>query len=315
VGAEPPGADKSILEMYDGTSWSRVDLLVPGHDGLSGVSCTSPTFCIAVGFLLRESPGRTLVEKWDGVKWSRVASPNRRSHDSRLSGVSCVSPTSCVAVGQYSRGLLHKTLTETWDGASWSIAPSPSPTGKDNYLRSVSCVSPTACFAVGQSQKTTSDSRQLIESFDGTNWSIVPSPYRSQYSFLDSVSCASPANCIAVGAAEAPGFGSSTTLVMTWDGVSWSRSTARNPGGNHNFLFGVTCTSSTNCLAVGTYSTGAHNRFRLLIETWNGSTWSTTPGPHVAGRDELLAVSCAAKNTCAAVGWSATLGALVLSGT
>jgi hypothetical protein len=168
---------------------------------------------------------------------------------------------------------------------------------------------------VGRSQKTTTDSSPLIESFDGTNWSIVASPHGARYSFLKSVSCTSPASCIAVGAAEARGFGSSSTLVMTWDGVSWSKSTAQDPGGNHNFLFGATCTSSTNCVAVGAYTTGSHNRFKLLIETWNGSTWSTTPSPNLSGKEELVAVSCAAKNTCAAVGWSSSLGALVLSGT
>jgi hypothetical protein len=288
---------------------------VSGDDSLKGVSCTSPTFCIVAGFRV-DGPGRTLIEQWDGVTWTRVASPNVGSRDSRLYAVTCLNPTSCVAVGDYGRSGLYKALAEKWDGASWTITPSESPRGKHNILTSVSCVNTTTCFAVGQSQKTPYRSKPLIESFDGTSWTIDPSPHRFDYSYLMSVSCTSATNCTAVGGAETVGVTDSFTLVVTWDGVEWSRSTARNPGDNGNVLYGVTCTSSTNCVAVGEYYTGPHNRNELLIESWNGTTWSKARSPKLSGgRKYLWAVACSTESTCAAVGWAAAFdGALVVTG-
>ena len=40
--------------------------------------------------------------------------------------------------------------------------------------------------------------RTLIESWNGTSWSLVPSPSRGKHSYLDSVSCAAGA-CMATG--------------------------------------------------------------------------------------------------------------------
>ena len=63
-------------------------------------SCVTPRACTAVGFhgLL---PGRTLVETWNGTKWTVVPSPNAgpASAANILESVSCVSARACTAVG------------------------------------------------------------------------------------------------------------------------------------------------------------------------------------------------------------------------
>src|SRR5947207_11909735 len=57
---------------------------------LLAVSCTSDTFCVAVGF--QEGPTgsdfATLIETFDGANWSVVASPNPGGR-SALTSVSC----------------------------------------------------------------------------------------------------------------------------------------------------------------------------------------------------------------------------------
>src|ERR1700689_437414 len=68
-------------------------------------------------------------------------------------------------------------------GPAWSIVPSPntSPT-QDDELNAVSCSGPSACIAVGFSDTPESYPRirtpyqTLIESWNGSAWSIVPSP-------------------------------------------------------------------------------------------------------------------------------------------
>ena len=62
-------------------------------------------------------------------------------------------------------------------------------------LSRVSCTSVTACTAVGFAASGT-----LIESWDGTTWSVASSPGKGSGSGLAGVSCLPAATCTAVGA-------------------------------------------------------------------------------------------------------------------
>ena len=58
---------------------------------------------------------------------------------------------------------------------TWSVVPSPSP-GSGDALSGVSCVSAEACTAVGTYHTSSGGARTLIESSNGTTWSVVPNP-------------------------------------------------------------------------------------------------------------------------------------------
>ena len=128
-----------------------------------GVSCPSAKSCVAVGSSGSTKGSKTLVESWNGAKWSVVATPNVvGSANSHLQAVSCVSATTCFAVGNSTQGTTVKSLVEAWFGSSWSVMASPSPTAWTNAgLESVSCSSTTSCFAVGSARATTGES--LVE--------------------------------------------------------------------------------------------------------------------------------------------------------
>ncbi len=100
------GAAETVTERWDGERWSQVDAPVPQYDNhslLSGVSCSSPSSCFAVGtsgFSLGFSRSlQPLVEQWDGTRWSADLSANPGGTDTELAAVSCASTTSCFAVG------------------------------------------------------------------------------------------------------------------------------------------------------------------------------------------------------------------------
>jgi len=82
------------------------------------------------------------------------------------------------------------------------------------------------------------------------------------------------------------------TLAEQWNGTSWSRLTTVSPGA----LYGVSCPSTSFCVAVG------NNGGTTLAEQWNGASWSTmtTTNP---GAGRLHAVSCASITFCVAVGY------------
>src|SRR5206468_3378703 len=148
-----------------------------------------------VGSTFDGATTKTLVEHWNGASWSIVASPNQSgATDSSLSRVSCPSATRCYAAGSYFADAPGgKTLVEQWNGTTWSIVPSPNPSGPtDSSLNSVSCASTTNCYAVG-SYSTPTSGKTLVEQWNGTTWSIIPSPNASGAtdSILTSVACPS----------------------------------------------------------------------------------------------------------------------------
>jgi len=103
---------------------------------------------------------------------------------------------------------------------TWSIMPSPNArtrgTTHNSYLTGISCPSATSCTAVGY-WSSRSAQKTLIESWNGTTWSIVPSPAvagANPNSALQSVWCASPATCLAAGSRNPDlGHGPGRTLV------------------------------------------------------------------------------------------------------
>src|SRR5207244_8253202 len=119
-----------------------------------------------------------------------------------LKDISCFSSGSSIAAGRYldSRNVLQ-TLIESWDGADWSRVASPNRATTINHLDSVSCLSLSSCVAVGAYTDSQSDLEQtLIESWDGTRWSVVTSPNRGTgYSSLSGVACLTSSFCVAVG--------------------------------------------------------------------------------------------------------------------
>lgn len=194
---------QTLIEAWDGSSWSVVPSpSVPGSGGpnnyLSGVSCTDGgNECMAVGDYANGDSDHTLIESWDGATWSIVPSPSPVAPKSSnpydtLLGVSCIDANDCVAAGDYALN----TLVESWNGVVWSIVPSPTPSISNrpfysSQLFGVSCSGPNSCAAVGtERKKHTSSALTLVEAWNGTSWSVIPSPDPgASYSQLFGVSC------------------------------------------------------------------------------------------------------------------------------
>lgn len=276
---------------------------------LQGTSCTSPTSCVAVGYAWSEQADepQTLVETANGTTWAVSPSPNVLSSNV-LEAVSCTSSTSCMAVGSAWNGATQanqQTLIEQWDGSSWSIVPSPSPDPAD-VLNGVSCTSTSDCVAVGYSEAN-STSQTLIEMWDGSTWSVSPSPDPGTDDGLSGVSCTSPSNCVAVGYSEADS--AYHTLIETWDGTGWGVTPSPDPNGSGTatspFLQGVSCLTTTDCVAVGWYNYGAFAE-ETLVEMWDGTSWSLSDSPSPLTLSDLFGVSCTSPDYCVATGTATT---------
>jgi hypothetical protein len=261
---------QTLAERWNGSAWSitaspNMTAGVSAFDGLNAVSCTSPTSCVAVGDYYYTATGeyQTLVESWNGLTWTIVSSPNQSNTYNLLDGVSCTSSTSCVAVGSYQPN--DQTLIESWNGSTWSIVASPNQ-GTESDLSAVSCTSSTRCVAVGR-YSYSSATQTLVESWNGSTWTVVASPDHSGYNTLSAVSCISSTSCVAVGWYYINPPSPNQTLVETWNGTAWTIVASPNKGTQSNDLNGgVSCTSSTRCVAVGWYRNATGGYHQTLIE-------------------------------------------------
>jgi hypothetical protein len=312
-GSGGTGAGQTLIEHWNGTSWSIFSSpnIGTGSNFLEGVTCTSAVNCWAAGYYFTgSSVAQTLVEHWDGISWSIVTSNNSQpTQNNYLYGVTCTSAANCWAVGYFFNGSSTQALIERWDGTAWATATSPS-TG--NHLFGVTCTSASWCWAVGD-YSSGGHAQTLIENWNGTSWTIVPSPNTSstQENTLYSVTCSSTADCWAVGSYD-PGGDVSLGLIEHWNGAAvcpmcpmWVIVSSPSPG--PTYLNDVTCTSATNCWAVGYYFDNETTfRYYSLIEQWNGSSWaivtsSNRPSPN---NNYLYGVTCASASECWAVGYS-----------
>lgn len=301
----------TLIGQWNGTKWSIVLATNPPgvqQGGFSGATCRNSTTCFAVGSADNSAGSSPLVERWNGTSWSRVPSPNPPSGgNGGFQDVSCSGPT-CFAVGNFvsdATGRLQ-TLVERWNGTVWSVVASPNVAGAAyNSLDSVSCPSATRCFAVGRTQVTAGGGSwdTLIERWNGTAWSIVASPNapNADFSLLAGVSCSEPSNCTAVGTSIANVNANTRSLIEHWNGAAWSV-VASPVQGPRTSLFGVSCPTTTTCIAVGKYEVNNQSFFReqSLIARWNGTSWSQVAS---GGSDSRLrSVSCVTPTNCFAVG-------------
>src|SRR5579859_3543907 len=97
---------KALAEAWNGSAWHLQHAAEPAgavDNSLSSVSCTSASFCEAVGSH-PDSAGNSasLAEMWNGSSWVRQPTPRQKSQfgppSDVLLAVSCVSATFCEAV-------------------------------------------------------------------------------------------------------------------------------------------------------------------------------------------------------------------------
>lgn len=198
----------AVAARWDGTSWSMMAGTNQfAEDRLVGVSCTSSSFCVAVGDQWAQAVPRAVTQQWDGAAWTTMpSSVDPSASFATLSSVSCTSPTFCVAVGYSAFGRSTDTTSERWDGISWSLLPAG--TTRVHRVNGVSCVSASECVMVGNtvSQPTPyglgvdlSRTETLAELWDGSSWTTTPTTGRSAFDELKGVSCTAVMFCTAVG--------------------------------------------------------------------------------------------------------------------
>lgn len=280
------GSRGQVIEQWNGTAWS----VFPGPKFSAGdqpsifaMTSTSADDVWAIGSLL--SDGGLLLsylfEHWDGKQWTQTSII---SNDAFLFGASADAPNDAWAVGfNGPENDDSLTLALHYDGTSWTQASTPNVGTGANQLNAVLALGPNDVWAVGFSTPTpppTEDATlTLIEHFDGTSWSVVPSPNvgpnsQFQSNRLFGLTANSASDIWAFGSYfESDGSGHQKTLLLHWDGVSWTIAPSPNPttgGFLSDLLFAGVTPSPGNVWIVGTEDEAPHSG-SLAIHTITGT--------------------------------------------
>jgi len=258
----------NLAEFWNGRAWKLLSTPDRGiGNQLTGVSCTAPDRCVAVGWSL----AGTIAENWNGSRW-RLMTTRNPAPDIALTSVSCASRSSCVAVGgeDFGQGPL---VAEVWNGRSWRVHNPPTPQGVEASLVSVSCPGPADCTAFGFYGNLAKVGVTLAENWNGKSWRmlhpITPAGGRPAGAGLHAGSCLRSGSCVAIGA-HAEGL-----LGEEWNGHAWRLTSApREPAIKDVManLFGIACWQARHCMAVGNYF-GENQVIYPLAEEWNGTSW------------------------------------------
>jgi large repetitive protein len=234
-----------------------------------GSSCPSVTTCFAVG-----ASGTIMRTTNGGTSWAAQTSNVGTANP--LVGIACSDVNHCVAAGS------GPSITVTTNsGVLWTAESAPA--GAGGYSR-VACPSTLICFAVGAPGQISATTN------GGSTWTAQTTTTTQTF---EGVSCVSTTTCWAVGTAAS---GASGVIDATTNGgTTWTAQTSST--GINIIIYGIACTSTTKCFAVGQNGT-------IQVTTNGGTTWAAQTSPTA---NSLVAVACWDATHCEAVGVNGTI--------
>jgi alpha-tubulin suppressor-like RCC1 family protein len=198
--------------------------------------------------------------------------------DIQFSGVSAVSASDAWSVGASSALFDPLPLAEHWNGTTWDNASVPLPSGASTAsLAGVDELSSDNAWAVGSiGAPSGTGNLTLIEHWNGSAWSVVPSPNpvtgTGDTDRLTAISGTSPTDLWAVGSYGTDEF--NAMLFEHWNGTAWSF--VPPPSEDEEFGEGITVISPTDVWAVGSEGgTGT------ISANWNGTAWTFVSTPEL----------------------------------
>jgi hypothetical protein len=197
--------------------------------------------------------------------------------------------------------LIAPGAAATCDNAFDTVA-SPSGTG-NNALFSTAANNANDVWAVGASTDAMGFDKTLIEHFDGTSWSIIPSANPGAFNNdLNAVAVTPNGEVWAVGDYSNSNNTNWFPFALHWTGSTWITDLSAGGFTTFGFLYGVTAISNVDVWAVGTSFNFTTSAFDTHILHWNGA-WSLVPGVNLSPTDnEVFSVSAWSSTDIWAVG-------------
>ena len=248
-----------FFAWFTGTRW-HIRVNYFGPPTFEAVSCRSPDFCVEVG-----EYGAARV--WHDKRWR---STNRMGHGVTTFGVDCPQRTHCVAVDLIG-------ISAVFDGERWGrprlVDPSRGP------LERVVCASATLCFGADEwgnvvaYRNGTWTKPRLVDPFADPHLERRPA-----------LTCGSESFCVLV---DWRGFAHS------FDGSRW-HAIARDPFRDES---GVSCVPRGWCMSIGVAPSGRHFQYSLF-RRGHWTTPVTITSSRVRGAFFETPPSCVTRSFC-----------------
>lgn len=288
------GYDQSLVEHWDGTSWTLVPSLNIGslHNDLNGVVAISTNDVWAVGAYTTSIPPmgfapdtNAIAEHWNGTSWNwYLLKPYPSNIFAEINAVAAISSTDVWAVGRYwSAGYLP--YVEHWDGTSWT----PTQISGGGNLFAVSAWSSTDVWAVGATGR-----QSFAEHWNGAAWSTITTPNTATGD-----NAIFGVNALEAGHAVGVGFGNFVSGTTPRQSAAWDIVT---PGISTMTVLGSGLGTGTNLLE-------GVSRFGSGVQAV-GYSRSTPTAPYQTLAIPAIWDSVGHALTWAAIGTSANPGAL-----
>src|SRR6266511_2814092 len=170
--------------------------------------------------------------------------------------------------------------------ATWSVTATPDPPSSwGSRLTGVDASSADDAWAVGYAEYGSAPTaRPITARWTGAEWTVVPSPSPTgaNAATLHGVKTLGAGNAWAVGQAQLPaGRPTLQTLIVHWDGESWSIVPSPNPDQGQNLLSAVDGVAADDVWAVGGMGFDGYGSQPIsgLILHWNGASWTQSAIP------------------------------------
>lgn len=251
----------SEILRWNGQVLRSVPFPEPQGTALTSVSATSPTDAWAVGYYITSAGDQPIALHWNGTVWQRATLPrlpmpasgqslisvsaisasdawalgsgftlrwNGSSWSEVPSAPAAAGPQIAVAATGTDDAWLLSTVAGRWNGTDWITVPVPLVTmhgdgrggqlltlaasGSTAWVAGTYCTSPFTC--------ANGEALPMLLRWDGSSWQQT-FPLPSAVTIFG-VAATSPANAWAVGYTWATDKRPNTTLILHWNGTTWS---------------------------------------------------------------------------------------------
>ena len=303
---------------------------------LPALSCSTAGNCSAGGAYFDKAGNvqGLVLNEVKGV-WkapTRLLPPAQASANPSLTinSISCASAGNCAAVGSFGdthsngQSFVANEVGGVWKRAQEVTLPTGASTSLQNsQVHSVVCWSPGNCSAVGSyfddTQPTVHAVGLEINEVRGV-WgraeqTKVPADANvDPFVVINQVACTRAGNCVAVGSYISHDNATEGLVVTEVNGVWMSANAVELPGNASAYpsaaLSEVTCASTNNCTAIGTYTDAAGDIEGMIASethaTWTRALMMSMPSGAAANPHTFFygygGLSCPSNGNCSAGG-------------